>query len=847
MLGITFNLASFGPSIGPSVTAIGYIGRGATKEATGPPKELIVPWQDVQKNPPVFSLLSWHTEVSKFVGRETEMSELHKWATSKPAISIKFITAEGGAGKSRIAGEFAREMQKQDWAAGFVDLRKPECFTMNKEGTLLVIDYPEENRGGIKELLQDLTLCGKEARLRVLFLTRQLIDQWKGFIRDCNALNLVDMQPIELGRLNGDDAYKLFYTTQEQAAKVQQTVPFPVKKEDFLDWLYRDPENERPLFIVASAAKSALDPEEPVFGYKGREIIESLAERELSHLRKTATRRNVKDEYVFARILAMAAIADILSVDYLTHLSETDELSLGFSAEYHVGDELEAAGLLIKDVVRAPKPDILAAAFTVRTLARNPKTAPEIIWACLSQDVSGCIERLGRLSFDAEITLQMIEHRLGEWLSEALINKVERCTSCWQLATTAAPIGLRSAAITICQTLLKEKHEDEERSLILNNLSNHLSEVGDTAGALDAIKEGVDICRKLSEASPQRYLPDLAMSLNNLSAHLSDVGDTAGALDAIKEAVDIYRKLSEASPQRYLPDLATSLNNLSNRLSAVGDTAGALDAIKEAVDIYRKLSEASPQRYMPDLAMSLNNLSGCLSDVGDTAGALDAIKEAVDIYRKLSEASPQRYLPDLASSLNNLSIRLSAVGDTAGALDVIKESVDIGRKLSEASPQRYLPELALSLNNLSAHLSAVGDTAGALDAIKESVDIRRKLSEASPQRYLPDLAMSLNNLSNRLSEVGDATGALDVIKEAVDFYRKLSEASPQRYLPDLAKSMGTHGLILVKIKDYHKAEEFFSEGVDLIRPFAEKFPKSPFERLLESLESNLERARRAGH
>ncbi|NIV15064.1 MAG: hypothetical protein GWN62_28585, partial [Aliifodinibius sp.] len=49
----------------------------------------------------------------------------------------------------------------------------------------------------------------------------------------------------------------------------------------------------------------------------------------------------------------------------------------------------------------------------------------------------------------------------------------------------------------------------------------------------------------------------------------------AGALDAIKEAVDIGRKLSEASPQRYLPDLASSLNNLSDRLSAVGDTAGA--------------------------------------------------------------------------------------------------------------------------------------------------------------------------------------------------------------------------------------------------------------------------------
>jgi tetratricopeptide (TPR) repeat protein len=616
MLDLNFNLASFGPSIGPSVTAIGYIGSGATKETTGPPNDLIVPWQDVQENPPVFSLLSWHTEISKFVGRSEELDELQKWATNNHAISIKFMTAEGGSGKSRLAGEFAREMQEQDWAAGFVDLRKPECFKINKEGTLLVIDYPEEHRDGIKELLQDLALCGNKARLRVLFLTRQLLEQWMGLIRDCKALNLIDKHPVEVRRLNRDDAYELFCTAQEEAAEAQQTAPYPVKKEDFFNWLYRDPENERPLFIVASAAKSVLVPEKPVFGYKGREIIETLAERELSQLREIAKNRNVKDGYVFARTLSMATIADILPVEYVTNISALDELSLGFGEECHVGDELEAAGIISDGAVRAPKPDILAAAFTVKALARNPKTAPDIIWACMNQDVSGCLERLGRLSFDAEITLQMHQYKLGEWLSEALRDKVERCTSCLQLAATAAPIGLRRAAITICKTLLKAKIEDDERSLILNNLSNHLREVGDTAGALDAIKDAVEIYRKLSEARPQRYLPELAGSLNNLSNQLNAVGDTAGALDAIKEAVEIYRKLSEASPQRYLPELAMSLNNLSIRLSAMGDTTGALDAIKEAVVIRRKLSEASPQRYLPDLASSLNNLSNRLSAVG---------------------------------------------------------------------------------------------------------------------------------------------------------------------------------------------------------------------------------------
>ena len=80
-----------------------------------------------------------------------------------------------------------------------------------------------------------------------------------------------------------------------------------------------------------------------------------------------------------------------------------------------------------------------------------------------------------------------------------------------------------------------------------------LSDAGDGRGALDAIREAVDIRRKLAGADPARFNPDLAGSLNNLSVHLSDAGDGPGALDAIREAVDIRRKLAEPTPRASTP------------------------------------------------------------------------------------------------------------------------------------------------------------------------------------------------------------------------------------------------------------------------------------------------------
>lgn len=88
------------------------------------------------------------------------MCVLEAWALSEPEISIKFITGEGGAGKSRLVAEFADSLSRRKWAAGFVDLRKPKAYPLGKKGTLFVIDYPEENRDGVAELLRDLAaLC----------------------------------------------------------------------------------------------------------------------------------------------------------------------------------------------------------------------------------------------------------------------------------------------------------------------------------------------------------------------------------------------------------------------------------------------------------------------------------------------------------------------------------------------------------------------------------------------------------------------------------------------------------------------------------------------------------------
>ena len=115
---------------------------------------------------------------------------------------------------------------------------------------------------------------------------------------------------------------------------------------------------------------------------------------------------------------------------------------------------------------------------------------------------------------------------------------------------------------------------------------------------------------------------------------------SAVANDVIEVEPVLYRKHATASPERFVPDLAMSLNNLSYDLSATGDTNGALDAINEGVVLYRKLATANPERFEPDLARSLWGLGNIYRSLENYSDAQKCYKESIDLIRPFAEKWP---------------------------------------------------------------------------------------------------------------------------------------------------------------------------------------------------------------
>jgi len=318
-----------------------------------------------------------------------------------------------------------------------------ERFSRNKAGTLLIVDYPEENRGEVAGLLETVANPAECSKLRILFLTRYPLDSWLLLIDEANPGGIFDMKPVRPGAMPEDDAYKIFTSTQENASEYLVTVPRPFSQALFEIWFDSAPSHQRALFNMAAAVHSALYPESNTLEFEGREVMLAIVRRERVRLRGIAK-------------------------------------ELGF-----------------------PHEDGLAAALITDVFAEHDNQAPEWLWAGIEDDIKGGIGRLGRLIYDAEEVLDLPgagHPRVSGWLETSVEGNPGRCAILdGPLRDFNLPINLVETALTVRKTMVTQAANDEERVDHLNSLSIDLGCIGRWKAALDASQEAVNIYRGLAD------------------------------------------------------------------------------------------------------------------------------------------------------------------------------------------------------------------------------------------------------------------------------------------------------------------------------------------------------------
>ncbi|MFY1621570.1 tetratricopeptide repeat protein [Micromonospora sp. WMMD735] len=815
-------------------------------------------------------LLLAHHQVVPFTGRERTLDALAEWIRGGEPVAARLVHGAGGQGKTRLAAEVTVQCAAAGWAvwkvthtptpvSGAVPVSRVE---LPGTAVLAVVDYadrwPASALLALLTQLRDLH-ARAGARVRVLMLARSDGYWWPAVANRAEGDLDIDTDQMALPPLaadSDDDRSTLFTTAADRFATAMELTPpaggWPVPQLTAPSYGQVLAVHMTALAAVDAYRHHQAPPTDP------GAVSAYLLRREQAHWQHLHTRAEAPlrtpPEMMHRTVLAATLTgsqpraaarhalncagftdttqaADQIIDDHTICYPPTDTRTV--FAPLHpdrLGEDLIALttpghdSRLERDwapdaitgmIADAPPTGWGATAVTVlvETARRWPHVANSVLYPLVREHPEQVIAAGG-----ATVT------RLAgiPSIDPAVLQALESLLPAYR----HIDFDIAAAAITTTLTAHRLAHTTNpaEQADLHANHAYRLANAGRRQEALAPAEEAVAIRRRLAEANPAAYLPDLAAAVGNLGVKLSEVGRREEALALTEEAMGIYRRLAEANPAAYLPDLAAAVGNLGIELSEVGRREEALALTEEAVAIRRRLAEANPAAYLPNLAISVGNLGVQLSEVGRHQEALALTGEAMGIYRRLAEANPAAYLPDLAMSLTNLGVQLSEVGRREEALAAAEEAVAIRRRLAEANAAAYLPDLAISVNSLGTRLSEVGRHQEALALTEEAMGIYRRLAEANPAAYLPDLAMSLTNLGVQLSEMGRHQEALALTGEAMGIYPRLAEANPAAYLPDLAMSLTNLGVQLSEVGRREEALAAAEEAVAIRRRLAEANP-----------------------
>ncbi|MHB8623781.1 MAG: tetratricopeptide repeat protein, partial [Sulfuricaulis sp.] len=470
---------------------------------------------------------------------------------------IRLLVGAGGSGKTRLAAEVAETLRLDGWHVGFSPLEQESCLPLSDRGLFLILDYPEAWREQVRRLLRKAARIEKlPAPVRIILLSRRSLDEWNEEILQCGASLLCDAVDVYLSALTSDEALALFqYVVARLAQHRHQAIP---QFDDlaFRDWLAGQTGDYALPLLVTAAAIHFVDIAGNTFDLRGSEIISALVNRERTQLDRLGKNAGWGPQAA-SRLVGLAALRYGLDASTIRRLAAPN-LEIGLPEPEFAVDAVQHLAGWEHDRLFAPAPDIVAAELLRQVLIDAKDRATDWLWAVLSDQDALKVELIGRRVYDLVTLHGPAELLLRKMFCEAVTGNVTRAET-WRafLDDGAGGFRLSPVAIAVARTLLSRSTvADSERARILNNLANRLHEAGDNPGALQTIREAVDIRRRLVRENPARFEPVLATSLNNLSNLLDEVGDNPGALQTIREAVDIRRRLVRENPARFEPVLA---------------------------------------------------------------------------------------------------------------------------------------------------------------------------------------------------------------------------------------------------------------------------------------------------
>lgn len=845
------------------------------------------------------SLLRAEAAVVRFHGREDVLRALTRWCKPGNAM-VRMVTGPGGQGKTRLAQEFAAQMRKQGWVAGWLkdtldtaDVSGRD-LPATREPVLIVVDYAEVRAELVASMLSAL-LERKAEGVRLLLLARSSTEWWeqlkssKPGLRELLAGAVIDLDPLAS---DSDGRRRAFAAACKDFAAELASVPGFEKN----DWARIAPtiapqanlEHSRygQILAVHMAALAALLQAGLAPADAGRDHLDEqvLLDHELRYWQRAAsayrldlTARSLEQAVAAAALTGALTDADAnlvcRQVPGIRDLREDDRSAVASwlhglypsadgahwgtlqpdrLAEYLIGTVTSRSVRFLDEFLPGLPDRLLDRPMTVlgRTWAHQAHVARQV------HDV--ITEHPAELAVAAARATSQIQN--VKPVADALNHVLEYGEPSYALAAElflVIPPGnplMAPMAVNIGTSLATAMMNHAERNPPLPMFGRILSELcarfwdarHRDEGALSLTTNVIKILRNAVAEDPDQPEGPLfvADALNTLAAQLSERDRYEEALAAVEESISIYQKVATAS-RHSEAGLTMAMNTYSIQLNNLKRHDEALVAADKTIARIRNLPAEYFERHPHFLAASLGNKSSVLGDLERYNEAITVVDEAIIHQRRLADMRPGSYLAGLAMMLHRRSEWQFIEGVTAQAFTGLTEFIALCEQIRKEYPEALSPFFARALLHDAKICDKLGDAERAAKGATQAVAILRQ-NDTEPGPHRPQLAEALQEQAGYLRKHGKLLSARQAAESSVKIARELVAQDRSAYLPLLATALVEFGTCQRDLGRSRSSLSAVEEAVACYRELAASSPGRFLYRLSGALNQYSNRLKETG-
>ena len=634
---------------------------------------------------------SYDADIVPFVGRDQEQKELKGFlGDSKIPFRWWAITGPGGAGKSRLAFEFKKQICAEWDVHYLVPEEYGKLFELSDRltrKTLIIADYVQEHAQELGMWMEGLNERAHSLPLRVLLVEREgrkeaesanekgqlyLDTAWEkqlyNRVRHEQKLRKVCFKEGFLNLLPLSDLH-LKEIIQNYASALKGG--HKALSDKTIDILYQklkeiDPDLCRPLYAMF-LTDVFLDGKEPEH-WNQKDVLDYVLEREEKRLdfriaHVTGAIKGDKKLLATCRLLlCLATVFQNIKIKDLRELCPEEWEIIETKAENFETPEalLEQIGIAVlepgKDRVLALRPDLIGEYFVYQWLIQQKKETVEYFFRVAWQPLPWIIVFYDRMFRDYgylinttpehwEVMLPDVSLILEEniyFYSAILSDAAYYCNSLCQC----------QRIVSLLETVASKYPQILETVDWLADGLFYLSCKQEESG----VQETIGKLEKLAEKNPENLeiTVEFSKGLFNLSCEQKESG--------AQETIGKLEKLAEKNPEN--PEIAVVLAKGLANLTSKQKESGA----QETIGKLEKLAEKNPEN--PEIAITLAkglvNLTGKQKE--------DGVQETIGKLEKLAEKNPEITI-ELAKGLVNLSYvqEESRMQETIGKLEKLVE------------------------------------------------------------------------------------------------------------------------------------------------------------------------------